>query len=77
MPDESTNQVEEVVVVVPDDSATPAATPVAANPGTGNPSDSGTVTEEIIDVILDPLGSQAGPTESAATPERVVKNLSW
>ena len=56
MPDESTNQVEEVVVVVPDDSATPAATPVAANPGeTANPSDSGTVTEEIIDVILELL----------------------
>ena len=68
MPDDPTN---EVVVIVPEDSGTLAAT--AADPA--DPSGSESVTEEIIDVILDPFGSGDSSVESVTTPEGVVEEV--
>ena len=63
MPDDSSgqvNEVEEVVVVVPEETAATSATSTSPGDGTSS-SDSGSVTEEVIDVILDPLGSDGTP----------------
>ncbi len=58
----------EVVVIVPEASGDPTANPVDAS----NPSDPGSVTEEIIDVVLDPLGSSDTSTEGTAAVEEVI-----
>lgn len=68
MPDDAIN---EVVVVVPDDASTPVTNPA----DTANPSGSETVTGEIIDVILDPLGSGSNSADSAATTAGVVEEF--
>ena len=65
MADDNAN---EVVVIVPEASGDPTANPVDAS----NPSDPGSVTEEIIDVVLDPLGSSGTPTEGTAAVEEVI-----
>ena len=77
MPDESSsqvNEVEEVVVIVPEE---PAGTSAVSGAGpssaeAANSAESGSVTEEIIDVILDPLGSSGGPDAPGAVEEVVV-----
>ncbi len=77
MPDDSNtqgNEVEEVVVVVPEDTAgtgVVSGTGTSAGETTSTP-DSGSVTEEIIDVVLDPLGSSGTPDASGAVEEVVV-----
>ena len=58
----------EVVVIVPEASGDPTANPVDAS----NPTDPGSVTEEIIDVVLDPLGSSDASTEGTAAVEEVI-----
>jgi ABC-2 type transport system ATP-binding protein len=68
MPDDPIN---EVVVIVPEDSGTLAANPA----GTTDTSGSTSVTEEIIDVILDPFGSGDNPAETGTTPEEVVEEV--
>jgi len=65
MADDNAN---EVVVIVPEASGDPTANPVDAS----NPSDPGSVTEEIIDVVLDPLGSSGTSTEGTAAVEEVI-----
>jgi hypothetical protein len=66
MPDDPTN---EVVVIVPEDSGTLGANAAA------DPSGSESVTEEIIDVILDPFGSGDNSAESVTTPDGVVEEV--
>lgn len=58
----------EVVVIVPEAGGDPTANPVDAS----TPSDPGSVTEEIIDVVLDPLGSSDTSTEGTAAVEEVI-----
>ena len=68
MPDDSSSQgseVEEVVVIVPEESTATSTASASTGDGTSS-SDSGSVTEEVIDVILDPLGSSGSPD---ATPK--------
>ena len=68
MPDEAIN---EVVVIVPEDSGTPAANPGDA----ASPSGSETASEEVIDAILDPFGSGDNSTGSDTTTEGVVEEF--
>ncbi len=66
MPDDSNSQgseVEEVVVIVPEETAATSATSGTGTGETATGSDSGSVTEEIIDVVLDPLGSDGTPDD--------------
>ena len=65
MPDDPSN---EVVVIVPDDSGTLAANIADSADTSGSTS----VTEEIIDVILDPFGSADNSAGSATAPEGVL-----
>jgi hypothetical protein len=65
MPDNSDDEVNEVVVLVPEDAGTSAA----------NPSDSGSATEEIIDAVLDPLGAVDNSPDASATPGEVVEEV--
>ena len=68
MPDDPTN---EVIVIVPEDSGTLAANAADAASLSGSES----VTEEIIDVILDPFGSGDNSAESVTTPDGVVEEV--
>src|ERR1700728_1566206 len=68
MTDDNSNVIE---VLVPEDASTPAAFTGDAT----NPTGSTSVTEEVIDVILDPIQSADGAMGSAATPEGVVEEV--
>jgi hypothetical protein len=62
MPGDSSTEVNEVIVVATADPNT------AANLAEAASTDSGSLTEEIIDAILDPLGANEGTSDASAAP---------